>query len=181
MSADTILVAIGDMAAGVAAVAAVVGLRFARQTVREGEAGRVEAEAARIDAQKAAQEAADDRRSAAREAAEDRREGERVRQWRRMERVGEIVEDLFWSATREQQLVGTSVDMKDRNWMGHRNRLGHAMVGMPEEWLPNCTALLNDATASQAMGHASLGRQEVRIFLQRLRQQETAYPVRNPR
>jgi hypothetical protein len=55
------------------------------------------------------------------------------------------------------------------------------MVGMPEEWLPNCTALLNDATASQAMGHASLGRQEVGALLQRLRQQEVVEEERKDR
>jgi hypothetical protein len=46
MSQSTFLVAFGDFAAAVAAVAALVGLRFARQTVREA---RAEREAAKAD------------------------------------------------------------------------------------------------------------------------------------
>jgi len=45
---DTVLSAIGDVAAGVAAVAAVIGLRYARQTVREARAERWAAEHARL-------------------------------------------------------------------------------------------------------------------------------------
>lgn len=45
---DTALSAIGDVAAGAAAVAAVIGLRYARQTVREARAERWAAEHARL-------------------------------------------------------------------------------------------------------------------------------------
>lgn len=45
---DTVLSAMGDGAAGVAAVAAVIGLRYARQTVREARAERWAAEHARL-------------------------------------------------------------------------------------------------------------------------------------
>lgn len=45
---DTVLSAIGDVAAGVAAVAAVIALRYARQTVREARAERWAAEHARL-------------------------------------------------------------------------------------------------------------------------------------
>ena len=45
---DTVLPAIGDAAAGVAAVAAVIGLRYARQTVREARAERWAGEHARL-------------------------------------------------------------------------------------------------------------------------------------
>jgi hypothetical protein len=45
---DTVLPAIGDVAAGVAAVAAVIGLRYARQTVREARAERWAGEHARL-------------------------------------------------------------------------------------------------------------------------------------
>lgn len=48
MSQSTILVAIGDFAAAAAAVAALVGLRFARQTVREARAERDAAQADRL-------------------------------------------------------------------------------------------------------------------------------------
>jgi len=45
---DTVVSAIGDVAAGVAAVAAVIGLRYARQTVREARAERWAGEHARL-------------------------------------------------------------------------------------------------------------------------------------
>jgi hypothetical protein len=45
---DALLTMVGDVAAGVAAVAAVTGARYARQTVREGRAERLEAERARL-------------------------------------------------------------------------------------------------------------------------------------
>jgi hypothetical protein len=45
---DTVVWAIGDVAAGVAAVAAVIGLRYARQTVREARAERWAGEEARL-------------------------------------------------------------------------------------------------------------------------------------
>jgi len=45
---DTVLSAIGDVAAGVAAVAALIGLRYARQTVREARAERWAGEQARL-------------------------------------------------------------------------------------------------------------------------------------
>jgi hypothetical protein len=45
---DTVLSTIGDVAAGVAAVAAVIGLRYARQTVREARAERWAGEQARL-------------------------------------------------------------------------------------------------------------------------------------
>jgi hypothetical protein len=45
---NTVLSAIGDVAAGVAAVAAVIGVRYARQTVREARAERWAGEHARL-------------------------------------------------------------------------------------------------------------------------------------
>jgi hypothetical protein len=45
---DTVVLAIGDVAAGVAAAAAVIGLRYARQTVREARAERWAGEHARL-------------------------------------------------------------------------------------------------------------------------------------
>jgi hypothetical protein len=45
---DTVVWAIGDLAVGVAAVAAVIGLRYARQTVREARAERWAGEHARL-------------------------------------------------------------------------------------------------------------------------------------
>ena len=45
---DALLTMIGDLAAGVAAVAALTGVRYARQTVREARAERLEAEHVRL-------------------------------------------------------------------------------------------------------------------------------------
>src|SRR5260370_33500356 len=97
MSPDTILVAIGDVAALAAALFAFLALGKASETVREAKAARVDAE------------------QAARDAAADRREDERDRQPRRAERVGGMVEDLDGNAG----LFGTKHCTADRNSRAH--------------------------------------------------------------
>ena len=102
-----------------------------------------------------------------------------------MERVGQIVEDLFWKAmygdvgekARSQaQRVASNLLLKvdlvspgptppppDEvlkrldawSWMADRNRLGQALVGLSDR-LPKCTALVNQAEMpEQAVGLAS--------------------------
>ena len=82
------------------------------------------------------------------------------------ERVGEIVEDLFCRGLPRSRVplrCRTSVlDSRGASGWLDRNRLGHAMVGLPADWLPYCIALMNDATPDQAQGHATLAREEVR-------------------
>src|ERR1039457_1932864 len=126
VSSDAVLVLIGDVAALLAAGAALVALVYARETVGE-------AKAARQDADRAARDAAADRHRAAEDAAADRREAEYARTIRRVERVGEIVEDLFWSAGVGALTGGHGPS----RWMADRNRLGVALVGLSER-LPNC-------------------------------------------
>jgi hypothetical protein len=109
-------VAVGDLAAAVAAGAAVWSVRLAKQAVeaaREAieltDAARREAEAARRDAEAA------------------RSDAERDRQRHRLVRVGEIVEDVFWTA--EQDL---KYNPATDGWYDPRNRLRHALVGLTE-------------------------------------------------
>jgi hypothetical protein len=143
MSADTVLVAIGDVAALAAALFAFLALGKASETVREAKAARVDAE------------------QAARDVAADRREAERDRQLRRVERVGEIVEDLYGNAG----LFGTD------QWAADRNRLGHALVGLTGR-LPVCAALLGGMpkTYQEATQRVSASRDEVHAELERLNQ-----------
>jgi hypothetical protein len=162
VSSDAVLVLIGDVAALLAAGAALVALVYARETVGE-------AKAARQDADRAARDAAADRHRAAEDAAADRREAEYARTIRWVERVGEIVEDLFWSAG-----VGALTGGHGPNrWMADRNRLGVALVGLSER-LPKCAAILNAATERLALDGATEGRQEVLLELDRLSVELTA-------
>jgi hypothetical protein len=149
--AGIILTAIGDVAAMVAVWFAYHALGQAKETVRE-------ARAAREDAEMAAKDAAAERQSAA----DDRREAERDRLRRRVERVGEIVEDLFWQADLERRGAPSG-----GSWMAHRNLLRHAMVGLAHQ-LPRTAEVLNSATADQAFGQASQARTEIELELGRL-------------
>jgi hypothetical protein len=161
MSSDAVLALIGDAAALLAAAAALAALVYARATVRE-------AKRARLDADQAAKDAAADRHRAAEDAAADRREAELTRMIRRVERAGEIVEDLFWEAPGDR-LRGSS------RWMRLRNHLGVALVGLDGQ-LPKCAAILNAATADRAFDGAVEARQEVLLELDRLNKELAAMP-----
>ncbi len=143
MSADTIIAAIGSAAALFAALFAYLALGKASETVREAKAARLDAE------------------QAARDAAADRREAERDRRYRRVERVGELVEDLY----RKSYSVGTDI------WATDRNRLGHALVGLTDQ-LPRCAALMHAETPVEAAQMITDGREEVRQELERLSKEE---------
>ena len=107
--ADTILTAVSTVAVLATVWLAYLALGRARETVDE-------AKAARLDAEQAAKDAAAERRAAAedrRQAAADRREEERDRQRRRVERVGEIVENLFWAADDDQNEMQAAISRGD--------------------------------------------------------------------
>jgi len=172
---------IGDVFTAVAAVAAVVALVYARRTVIVAQAARKEADAAaeeaatyarqtvdlaktaREEADAAAKEAAADRRRAANQAAAERVEADYRNMIERVGRVGEIVEDLFWQAQ-----SGPSVSHPEmRGWMAERNRLGVALVGFTD-MLPRCAEILNAASREAAFGLAAAARQEVLVRLTEL-------------
>jgi len=157
--ADTILTAISTIAVLATVWLVYLTLGKARETVQE-------AKAARLDAEQAAKDAADERRAAAedrRDAAADRREEEHNRQRRRLERVGEMVEKLFWLA----DMAIHRIEVPASDWMSERNLLGHALVGLHDA-LPEAAVLLNCPTAEHAFGPASHARQEITLELAKL-------------
>ena len=158
MTLTTVLTAVGDLAAGIAAVAAVRGLGKAReavtaaqQTVDLTRSTLQAAEAARLDAE-----------AARREAVADRREAERERRRQRLIHVGEIVEEVFWAAEAD-----THYEPHTRGWMAARNRLGHALVGLMDE-LPRCLLVRDAASALDARRNASNARVEIEEALRRV-------------
>jgi hypothetical protein len=166
--ADSVLTFVGTVAALATVWLAYMALGKAKETLEE-------AKATRLDAEKAAQVAAVERRAAAEErhqsavdrhqAAIDRRDAEYDRERRRLERVGEIVEDLFWAA----DLASRGGQVASGNWMSQRNMLRHALVGLRNR-LPVTASLLNSATPDQAFGAASSARQEIEVELDGLAQ-----------
>lgn len=184
--ANTILAAISVIAALVTVWLASRALGKARETVDE-------AKAARLDAEQAAKDAAVERRAAAedrRQAADDRREEERDRQRRRVERVGEIVEDLFWAADNDQNAMQAAISrgdiplefsgsMEDASSLGvpisciaHRNLLRHAMVGMAAQ-LPDTAEILNSDSVYHAARAAGKARREIGLELERLNRERS--------
>ncbi len=110
--------------------------------------------------------AAAERRAVAedrRQAAADRREAEYDRERRPLERVGQMVQDLFWAA----DLARRGGQVAAGNWMSQRNVLRHALVGFHSR-LPAAAELLNSATPNQAFGPASQARNEVERELDKL-------------
>jgi hypothetical protein len=162
----TILTAISAVAALVTVWLAYMALSQARETLNE-------AKTARLDAEQAAKFAAIERRATAEdrhlaavdrhEAAADRREAEYDRERRRLERVGQMVEDLFWAA----DLARRGGQVAAASWMSQRNVLRHVLVGLHNR-LPAAADLLNSASPDQAFGPASRARQEIERELEKL-------------
>jgi hypothetical protein len=143
--ANTILTAVTAFAALVTVWLAYLAFGKARETVDEARAARREAAEAAI------------------QAAADRRGEENDRQRRRLEHVGELVEDLFWAA----DLARRGGKVAPDTWMSQRNRLGHALVGLHDR-LPATTSLLDSTTAGQAFGPATQARNEIERELGKL-------------
>ena len=138
----------------------------AKETLDEAKTATVAAEQAAKDAAVERRASAEDRHQAAldgHKAAADRREEEYDRERRRLERVGEIVEDLFWAADLARR--GGQVAMG--GWMSQRNMLSQALVGLRSR-LPTTARILNSATPDQAFADASAARQEVERELDQL-------------
>jgi hypothetical protein len=136
--ANTILTALTAFAALATVWLAYLAFSKARETVDEARAARREAAEAAV------------------QAAADRRSEEHDRQRRRLEHVGELVEDLFWAA----DLARRGGKVAPDTWISQRNRLGHALVGLHDR-LPAATSLLDSATVGQAFGPATRARNEI--------------------
>lgn len=164
--ADTILTVISTVAVLGTVWLAYLALGKARETVDEARAARRDAEEAAREAAAERRAAEEDRKQAAmdrREAAADRRSEERDRERRRLEQVGEMVEDLFWAA----DLVRRGGKVSPDTWVSQRNLLGHALVGLQDR-LPGAASLLNCANVGQAFGAAAQARQEIQHELAKL-------------
>ena len=150
---------INTIIAAVAAVAACAAVYFAWRTVQETQTARREAEtdrrAAELDRQRAeadrqAAESDRQRADAARQRAEaDRKLEERDRHRRRIERVGELVEEVFWAADPDRGTMSA--------YHNARNRLSQALVGLQAE-LPQCAAIQTMRSPEAARAAASLAR-----------------------
>ena len=168
---------------------AVNGARTDARTAEEAASkAREKAADRQIAAQQQAEQAARAADRRARDAdARDRKAAERAADWQRemalerrrecVEKIGELVEDIFWTLAPPDGGDGPGQDLSYQRWMPERNRIGHLLVGLSKN-LPECANLLNDATASSALGHARLGREEVRLELERI--DGALYLTRNP-
>jgi hypothetical protein len=156
---------ISEVLAVVTAIASVVALVLARQIVRQARVARAEANAAEQASERF-------RLVAARQAAVDRDIAEYVRIIARVERVGEVVEDLFWHASRDPDFLSGDVTLNVQptgwtpgmryQWIEARNRLGRALVGLSHV-LPKCAAILavNTESPTEAFNKARAARAEV--------------------
>ena len=162
----TILTAISMVAALATVWLAYMALGKAKETLDEAKAARLDAEQAARDAAIERRAAAEDRRMTEvdrHEAAADRRQAEYDHERRRLERVGQMVEDLSSTA----DLAKRGGQVAAGNLLSQRNVLRHALVGLHSR-LPAAADLLNSATPDQAIGAASQARQEVERELDKL-------------
>ncbi len=193
-----VLTLIGDLAALAAAVFAFLALGKANETITEAKAQRLLTEAATAEATEADRQASAERQAATEAAKTERLEAEQQRLIRRVERVGQLVEDLFWKAAYSDAGAKAQAQAQARPsnrlikvdlmsltelppvgdlitpqldawaWMADRNRLGQALVGLRNR-LPQCVALVAQAKmAEQAFELASQARNEVDLELRYL-------------
>jgi hypothetical protein len=143
--------ALGLIAAG----ATVVAAWYAREAAKVGGAAVVAAQTT-IDLTKQAVGAARDTIAIAERS---HREDERDRRRRRLERIGELVEEVFLEAHPETAT-------HPQGWVAPRNRLRQALVGFQGP-MPLCVDVVNSSPA-QMFGAASRARGEVEVALTNL-------------
>lgn len=156
---------IGDVISLISGLAALVTVVFAWRTVTEAKALREAFTKAINTAQETDRRATADRQRAADAAMTERTQAEQQRLARRVERVADLVEDLFWAAGDDRATDSTL-------WLDIRNRLRHAMPGLRER-LPNCAEASNASTRARALQAATLARNEADNELERLYGQMT--------
>jgi hypothetical protein len=91
---------------------------------------------------------------------------ERDRLRRQYERIGDLVEGVFFAAEGVPNLRTVNAF-----WMEARNRLRHALVGLHDR-LPKCVEVLGASSADQALRAASDARGEVEKRLRELDESE---------
>lgn len=140
--------------AAVAAVAAVVtvaltvyGLRLQYQTAKLTREGLVAARATMHDTELARLAAEETR-------LEYERDGKRLR----LERIADLVEDVFWASARDERYPDDRPT--DPLWQESRNRLRHALGGRGHE-LPKCQLVVRAGSFQQAHAFASVAREEL--------------------
>jgi hypothetical protein len=116
-------------------------------------------EAAKAADQRAAAAAERDRKSALRALAFGEIEDfERRRD--RVERIGQLIEDLFWRIEQSEQALEKAA------WMPLRNSLRHQLIGLAAD-LPNCARIVDAGTATQAFGLCVNARTDIEQALAR--------------
>ena len=161
---DQTIALVGDVLGAVAAAAAIVTVILARQTVIVARAAREEADAASKDA-------AEDRRRVAEQAAAERAEVECLRTIRRVERVGEIVEELYghvMEALRHPTGPDAILGAKTmRVYEADTDRLRVALVGFSSA-LPRCAEVSAAQTGVEASRLLPAAQAEVLLRLDHL-------------
>lgn len=131
----------------VAALATLWAVWYAREAARSGK-DAVDAARRTVEAAERSVQAAERSRLA----------DERDRRRRRLERIGELVEVIFWEANTDTQSGPAA-------WRPARNDLRHALVGLHDA-LPRCVDVINSGPLdSQAFGAAARARDEIEAAL----------------
>ena len=154
----TIADSLSTVVAAAAAVAALIGLRYARESARAGrEAAIIGRESAII--------ARDNLRLADR----SRREAERDREREHLRHIGELIERLFLISDLQP------AELVDKEFRATMNLLTQSLVGR-EASLPECALVLQSANARFVKDSASKARWEIRKGLQALELERAITP-----
>lgn len=154
----TITDLISTVAAATAAVAALIGLRYARQSARAGR-----------DAAIIGRESAEIAQATMRLAEQSRREAQRDREREHLRHIGELVERLFWVSDLQP------TELVDEEFRATMNLLTQALVGR-EKSLPECALVLQAANARYVKDSASKARWEISKGLQELESDQVVAP-----
>lgn len=191
--ANTIISAAGDLLVLISVVilvwtlTAVNGARTDAQTAEQNASkARKDAADREIAAKHQAEEIARAADQRARDAvAREAKAAERAADWQRelsldrrrdrVVRIGELVEEIFWTLAADSE--GPAYNPSSQQWMRERNRIGHLLVGLKTD-LPECTKLLSAATPSSALDQARMAREEIQAELEHI--DKELYLTRNP-
>lgn len=135
---------VSTVAAATAAVAAVIGLRYARQSVREGREATI-----------LSRQSAKAVEATLQLAENARKDAERDCERHHLERIGELVERLHWVAELE------SPEDVDHAFRSAMNLFAQALIGRDES-LPRCALVLQAANAQYVKGLTGAAREEIK-------------------
>jgi hypothetical protein len=94
-------------------------------------------------------------RQTVREARATRQEAERDSRRHRLERVGELVESVYWAAEQDRRYTPPT-----SSFVGPRHQLRQALIGIGDS-LPRCTDIVTTRSAPEAQAAAELARPEI--------------------